>query len=401
MRSKVFVAFLLFIMGSLRPGEAIPTNDICHAVMSAIEPLNHANRSFTFRCRPGDDCGGIGDRLAGVMGGAFYAMMTGRTYRMEWPGWGRVFSPGWMNWTFDSHALGIPYYDSDGKELDPKRIRAVEGNEIYETWKGNPNVGTVNDLNTRQILEPDKIGVIETFQHVFFHSNRGPDTLMYRNISHKYGWNKDSDHDYAETYRCVFEGLFRPTQEFMSSSYQAIGQDPVPFHHIIKAVEDPEGVSMAVHYRVGDDAAVVDAHNEIIDDEMLERIVTLANKYRQPGKHMTLFFVTNSNSSAHKVLQNTAIQAAFKATYSQELTATIHVNSNFGKGSHEVEEAVQSTMQAMRDWWVMRQSDILICQLSGFCKSAALVAPEEQIRYEDAGRSPRAWYWVMCGGRFC
>jgi hypothetical protein len=62
---------------------------------------------------------------------------------------------------------------------------------------------------------------------------------------------------------------------------------------------------------------------------------------------------------------------------------------------------VASTLQAMRDWWIMRLVSVLICPQSGFSKSAALLAPPSQIRYEDEGNAFRANYWTMCGNRFC
>jgi hypothetical protein len=397
----LFLSIVLCVVGAASTPHRRLSNDICKLVMDTAKQFNSAEKTFIFRCRPGDDCGGIGDRLGGVMGGAFYAILKERSFRMQWPGWEHVFSPGWMNWTYDPQAHGIPYLNNTGGELDTKRVRGVEGNEIYVAYPPSNEVGVVNDLNSRQITEPDKVVQIEKYKHLFFHSNRGPNAQMFHDISQKFQWGRSSDEDYSAVYRCVFEGLFRPTKEFLDSKYKGIGQEPVPFHHIVSAAEDESSVSMAFHYRVGDDTAAVDGKSEIIGDEVVTRIVTLAEKHRQPGKKMNLFFVTNSNSSAYRVVQDAAVKATFHSVYSQELTAMIHVNTNLGGDGHLVDAAVLSTMQAMRDWWIMRQSDILVCQLSGFCKSAALVAPPEQVRYEEAGLAPRAWYWVMCGGRFC
>jgi hypothetical protein len=338
------------------------------------------------------------------MGGAFYSYLKDRTYRIQWPGWEHVFQTGMTNWTYDPQALGIPYLNATGGELDTNRVRGVAGNEIYVAYPPNTEVGVVNDLNTRQITEPKKVAEIEKFKHVFFHSNRGPTTEMFAEITAKHKWAmkpQGMDQNYAEAYRCVFEALFRPTEEFLSSTHKGIGRDAVPFSHIVKVAENPDATAMAFHYRVDDVAATVDGQDQVIDDETIARIIRIAGQHRVAGKNMNLFFVTNSNSSAYKVIRNASVQEAFHGIYSQELTATIHVNTEFGHGESKAREAVLSTLQAMRDWWIMRLSDILICQLSGFCKSAALVAPLEQIRYEDAGLSPRAWYWVMCGGRFC
>eukprot|EP00128_Syssomonas_multiformis_P005690 Colp12_sorted_trinity150504_noHs@13751 len=92
---------------------------------------------------------------------------------------------------------------------------------------------------------------------------------------------------------------------------------------------------------------------------------------------------------------------AFQQVFCQELSAQIHV-ADADRSSHHVSHpAVLSTQQAFRDWWIMRQSAVLIGGQSGFSKSAALFAAASQIRYEDEGQAYRENYWVMCGSRFC
>lgn len=382
------------------------SNEICASVMATAEQLNGAEKTFTFRCRAGDDCGGIGDRLGGVMGGAFFAMLSGRSFRIWWPGWDHVFKPGRSNWTYDGPALGIPYLDEHGEQYDKVRVTGVEGNQIYPAFTTRKDVGVVNDLNSRQITNSTLRPVIDQYKHVYFHSNRGPNAQMFLDVSRKYNWAKkseDVEDNYAEAYRCVFEGLFRPTDEFLRSDYKGINQNTVPFAHIVRIVEDPSFTSMAFHHRVDDSTAESKSDRETINDQDIRLIISLAEKHRVEGKKMNLFFITNSNSSAHKVLRTEAIHKTFHQVYSQDLTATIHVNADrTPRAGEQVSQAsVLSTLQAMRDWWVMRLADILISPNSGFSKSAALLAPREQIRYEDSGRAQRTNYWVMCGNRFC
>jgi hypothetical protein len=406
MSSKVFLTFLFVLMGTVYAGEVKRrlSNDICRVVMETTEALNHADKSFIFRCRPGDNCGGIGDRLGGVMGGAFYALKTGRSFRILWPGLEHVFKPGHSNWTFDGPTLGVPYENEKGEEIDKTRVSDVMGNQVYFAFPPRTDIGAVNDLNTRQVDEPEKSAQIDKFKHVFFHSNRGPTRQIYTEISNKYGWTKhfpDNDDSYAAVYLCVFEGLFRPTDEFLHSNYKAINHASVPYSHMIRILEDPKFTSMAFHHRVDDDAAATGSAVDTIGEAEMSRMVALSEKHRVEGKAMNLFFITNSNSSAHKVVQHAGIQKAFHAVYSQELTATIHVNMGTGSGEHATSSAVLSTLQAMRDWWIMRLVSLLICPQSGFSKSAALLAPAAQIRYEDEGNAYRANYWTMCGNRFC
>jgi hypothetical protein len=368
--------------------------------------LNNADRSFIFRCRPGDDGGGVGDRFGGVMGGAFYSLLHGRTFRILWPALEHVFKPGHTNWTFDAVALGIPYLDADGKEIDQTRIRGNVKNGIYPVGD-DKLVVVVNDINdARQVSNDSLVSVIEQYKNVYFHSNRGPKEEMYKAISAKYKWATtapDVESNYAAAYRCVFESMFRPSQEFLASGYKSLGRELVPFSHIVRIVEDPKFTTVAFHHRIDDNAAEINSNSDTVSDEAIKRIVEIAERHKVEGKKANLFFITNSIASARKIMQTESIKQAFHAVYTQELTASIHVNLGVNKGGKSLvsAEEILSTQQAFRDWWVMFMSDILIGGHSGFSKSAALFAPHEQIRYEDEGNAYRPQYWVMCGNRFC
>ena len=92
----------------------------------------------------------------------------------------------------------------------------------------------------------------------------------------------------------------------------------------------------------------------------------------------------------------------FHAIYSQQLSGDIHVNKHNGDSGMKYgvnDEAVHSLRQAWRDWWIMMLSDVLICLMnSGFCKTAGLMAPIEQIKYEGDHivRNP-----MWCDNRYC
>lgn len=342
--------------------------------------------------------------MGGVMGGAFYALQTDRSFRILWPGLEHVFKPGHTNWTFDAPVYNIPYEDANGQEIDKTRVTDVLGNQIMQPFPSRTDIAVINDLNTRQVDNATLSAVIDKYQHVFFHSNRGPTRQMFSLVHKKQNWAAhfpDTDESYAAVYHCVFEGMFRPTDELINSEYKSISRAAVPFSHIIRILEDPKFSSMAVHHRIDDSAASANSDQDIIDTTHLAKIVELATKHAVPGKKMNLFFVTNSVASANKVMADASIKSAFHAVYAQELTAMIHVNMGTGNGEHASAAAVQSTLQAMRDWWVMRLVDVIVCPQSGFSKSAALLAPATQVRYEDSGFAFRPNYWTMCGGRFC
>ncbi len=75
---------------------------------------NKVNNSkfVVFQCRTMDDCGGWGDRLAGLAGAAMLAVTTGRKLRIHWPGLEAVVrSNTFYDWTFNREALGISRAD--------------------------------------------------------------------------------------------------------------------------------------------------------------------------------------------------------------------------------------------------------------------------------------------------
>lgn len=379
------------------------SNDLCRSVFNTAQSLNHANQSFIYRCRPGDECGGIGDRLAGVMGGVFYSFLHDRSFRILWPGLDHVFSIGALNWTFDANELHIPYLNSTGGEIDQTRVRDVWGNQIYDDVTGK-DVGVVNDLNTRQILNETLIPKIEKYKNVYFHSNRGTNDMLFSAANKHNQWvtvGNNRVNIYAASFLCAFEAMFRPAEVFLKSSYKSLGRERVPFSHILRVVEDEKFTTVAYHHRVDDPIASSNSAEHTIADDVIARIIEIAKKHRVENTQLNLFFITNSIASALKVMRDDTLKAVFHQVYSQELTATIHVNEATMNTHLSAEAAILSTQQAMRDWWIMRMSDVLIGGMSGFLKSAALLAPAEQIRYEEEGRAYRSNYWVMCGGRFC
>jgi hypothetical protein len=379
------------------------SNHVCSAVFATMKELNSADRSFIFRCRPTDDCGGVGDRLGGVMGGAFYALKTKRRYKVIWPGWDTIFQPGNTNWTYDGRELGIP--DVGGT---PK-VHAVSGHAvglvvINPEFSNRTDVGVVNDLNNRQILNHSIVPLIEAYRHVFFHSNRGPDINLFRELMAQYNWpalGTDEGTNYMEVYRCVFESMFRPSDILQHSTYKAIGKTTVKFAEVVNIVEDLSAVSIAFHHRANDAQAESHSLQGTIEDKYIDVMVSIADKHRKAGMKMNLFFITNHNASGHKVTSDKRILKAFGNVFSQELSAVIHVNNHAAQkgiielANHNVD---LSLLQAMRDWWMMRICSVLIMGNSGFSVSATLFASTQQVRYNLDGTHSDEF---PCGGRFC
>lgn len=405
-----FLSALFWNRGQATDGGSNSTiNDLCQAVRKTATDLNNAQRTFTFRCRQIDDCGGIGDRLGGIIGGTFYALMTDRSYRIRYTGLEYVFSPGFTNWTFDLEKLGIPpQHPNDANAIHPKfgdTLGEQYNGEIIPETEGSKMVGIVNDLNARQILNPDLLPKIEEYEHVYFHSNRGPNEKFYIRLQEKYNWPKIGNsvtEQYYNVVQCVFRGLFRPTTALLNSHYKSVGRHAIPFSKLIEMVEeDQQHVSVAVHYRVNDVVAETrDSTEHLIDDNLIQQIADVAHDATAANKKANLFFLTNSDQSSQIVMDNPILQQQFNEIYCQELQGTKHVNA-IRKDENVTEAGILSSQQAWRDWWVMFLSDVLMFPNSGFSVSAAIFASQSQIKFFEYRNNITDHPWNQCGTRFC
>ncbi|KAJ1421393.1 hypothetical protein B484DRAFT_452726 [Ochromonadaceae sp. CCMP2298] len=414
----LIVSGLLLVEGGSRVHPDADMDSRCEAVRETSQKLNTAQRTITFRCRTGDDCGGVGDRLGGVMGGAFYALLSGRSYRVHWPGLEQIFEPRHTNWTFDPAHLNIQYLDAQGEELSHRLVETENGEGVlgslrpylpYDNSSSDKSVGVVNDLNALppRINDPTQYAELEAYTHLLLHSNRGPTKAMYQKVNAKYGWKAgDDDESYMQAFRCVFHELFKATDSFLRSPYTAVGHPSVRFEEVLGRVADPSTLSAAVHYRVDDDIASNDSPTAdpraALDRQTLTRILKLGDELTRMGKgdRAVLYFVTNGNASAAAVLQNAEVRARFSSVYVQELYGAKHVNQHH-KGATLSPAEIVTLQQAWRDWVLMYKCDVLMYDNSGFSKSATLLAPREQLRYEGYGYTAKDQPYQMCGNRFC
>jgi hypothetical protein len=349
------------------------------------------------------------------MGGAFYALLNDRSFALQWHGIDHVFRTPGVEWMFDPRMLGLSSYPEDVAALEQNFVRNTKGNEIYAAFPGRHDIGIINDLNTRQITLPDRSSVIESYMHVFLHSNRGPTIEMYQNICRVYNWPYNTANpsaDYLAAYRRVFDNMFQMSAEFLATPYKAVNRNVMPFSELLDIVRNNTYISMAYHHRVPDDVASRDDASGVISDDLVRQIVEVAESQRQGNRPINLFFLTNSASSAQKMWRSSLVQNCFARVFAQELLAPIHVNyitdvDGSGQGASNTadvaQEGILSLQQAMRDWIVMREAGILVCSNSGFCMTAAVLAAPEQRRYGRfaEGLMPVEDYAVFCMDRSC
>ena len=261
-----FILLNIYVLNFISITNGKQYDILCSAIQDVTSTLNHANQTFIFRCRPGDDCGGVGDRLGGVMGGALFSLMSGRSYRVHWPGLTAIFKEGPTNWTYDVNDLGLS--KDDEIQLDVTRVRVVpngafydalshSGDDIPESCSSNNDnrVAILNDLNAWLINNRTLWLEMKHYKTVFLHSNRGSRHEMFKAIESQYNLPKRHDKneaaDYYDAYRCIFHSMFQPSDEFLQSSYQNINDGlTYVFSEIINILNDPNMFSIAIHYRV-------------------------------------------------------------------------------------------------------------------------------------------------------
>jgi hypothetical protein len=359
-------------------------------------------RTVTFRCRPGDDCGGIGDRFAGIMGSAFYARLTGRSFSIYWPELKYVAE---MCTSADHLTRMLALSEQQAMTLESYYVSNVHGNEILTVLEDRPDIAVVNDLNTRQITIPTIVEALDSYAHVIVHSNRGPVIDMYEQIKRQ--GKVAIAETYMDAYRQTFDVNLHLGNSLLNSSYQSVGRPAMAFSQLLGVATSEHTISVAFHHRVPDYIATLSSDEWIINDTKVEQLLALAESRRIPGKDTVLFFVTNCMHSARKIMNSPLVQRSFSAAYTQELQAPVHVNYVFDSGETGGDpartESVLSLQQAMRDWWVLRSADVLVCANSGFCLTAALLADPAQLRYAwtAEGLVHVEDYSALCLDRFC
>lgn len=402
MQSLVSTLVVVLLVNSVFVGLFVSANvpktdsEICSAILESVKPINDAKRSFVYQCRPGDDCGGASDRLAGVMSGVYFAMLSERSFKIHWPGIDHVFHPQSIQWHFNATDIGL----SEDAALHQGYITKTWGAGTFsDPFSPHNHIGMFNDLNTGEIGNPRHWPTFSKYDHVFYHSNRGPDiNALYSKVAGKYHWPVGDDnlkHNYYIAYRCIFNDLFTATPDFLNTSYKPLLRDEMPFADVLKIATDSDYVSLAYHYRIDDKHVESDPIQARVSDAEIRWLKEFGEQHRaQSTQKMNLFFISNSVASAKKVIQDPGIKESYNAVFSQELTGSRHINADKSASPH-------SLKQAMMDWFIMKEAHYLVCGKSGFCKIAGTVAAEQQVKYDAVSKKEIPHTYTVCTNRDC
>lgn len=406
-RLMIAVSFLLVVLFHIfRITHEV---NICSTILENAARNNDVSSSLVYRCRSNDNCGGVGDRLAGIMAGAYFSITVGRALKIQWDSLSNVFEHGEIDWRFHPGIMGLSANDL---VLQNGRVTEAMGyGKVVVISPQHPHIALFNDMNSRRITNASFWPILAQYKHIFFHSNRGPDLTSFQQLSAALLLPKIENHGanflHLMAYRCIFDEIFKPTESFLNSTYKAMGQPAMEFRKVINIAQNPTFPSLAYHHRIPDKYVENDDPRGIIELRKLQWIADIGQISKKKKPQTNLFFITNSPVSAARVLESQAFRKKFRAIYIQELSGSMHINMVSHNGtttnataSDQPSGTKSSFLQAMRDWYILKSVQRLVCGRSGFCRSAALVGSEEQLVFDGFSSSFRHIASV-CSNREC
>ncbi len=338
----------------------------------------------------------------------YFAIISKRSFRMNWPDLELIFQPGHANWTYNPEALGIQHLDAAGNELDKFVNFPAHSQGHIERAPYNPSIGHYCDVNSRDVSDSRNWEQLVSMQHIFYYSNRSPDMQIHKHLVNALAGivGGTTVHDSAlgrnNVQRCLYNDILRPAKTFLDSPYTPLGGNTMPFRTIVDIATNGSELSLAYHHRISDQYLQTDPAHAQVSNETVEWLAELGRQHfrKSNGTRVNLFFISNSAGSEEKVRTHPAIQAAFHHVYCQQFLGIRHINLQFLNEEVTANEAEMrakmALIQTMHDWYIMKIADILICGISSFCRSAGLISSGRQIKY-DAGNHQVCYIhqWVM------
>ena len=412
-----------------------PVAPQCAAVADSLRQLvpkksgiTTAQHSVVYQCRAvygdSDDCGGFGDRLAGLFGATFLAMSTNRSIFFDWTGLQDFFRTNVVDWDYDAATkAGLLSSASDLKVLslriDTRTPQMNESVPFLPIPGLSSDSAVISGLNLQQpVLFSRQTwwSAMKPHRVVYLHSNRGLNAQWVADqtkLEQHHAWPKEMGvlrgGHWIQMYSCLFSGLFgsQPTEALLGSTYRLMRADgkviSVDYRQVWEVAS--QEFSVAVHWRQSDNLARLDQLGPAsgkpqvegegltcrLRQESLDAITNLAKQHRPAGKKSVLVLSTNSLRTIKQVSEYFAGQTVFDYVYVQSLEGEIHMNpKEFQQITPNVrefdEQRRSASIQTMRDWWLLKSADVLFADFkSGFSASAGLVASSDQHLYMFSG----------------
>lgn len=384
----------------------------------------------TYRCRPGDDCNGLGDRLAGVFGAAFVAISTRRTLKIDWPELMEVLQPNLIDWTFrpdelhvskfdQQHLANVNIDDSLGPAFpDPafsklsSDVVVLNANEAYpgfgRYWRGINRKVEQNFTNNRIVI---------------FSGNRGGTEDWYGELSAERQWMAPPIvRGWMDIYRAMFHALFVVNEAFMAAvvpmqqvmtgtGFGAIRRSAPTLRELVATLMSPDTFSIGVHIRQGDEVIAGEATSATASCDKLAPLPVLLKRLQcveslmashdQAARRRVLVIFSDSHCVKQRALEHLSSSTSFTDIWTQELSGGVNMDHDLSNDRNH------AWRQSMRDWILMRYVSMYIIggvYFSGFPASAIVTTSMDKEVYDIDKCTPfdkRNKDFIVCSSRFC
>eukprot|EP00933_Yihiella_yeosuensis_P073849 TRINITY_DN82622_c0_g1_i1.p1 TRINITY_DN82622_c0_g1~~TRINITY_DN82622_c0_g1_i1.p1 ORF type:complete len:451 (+),score=45.55 TRINITY_DN82622_c0_g1_i1:99-1355(+) len=407
------------------------SSQLCPSVLEGLRmperfrtEANRTQQLVVYRCRKQDDCGGWGDRFAGIVGSAFLAMSLKRSFKIEWPGLDAVlkYDARIYNWSYDEQSTKLWL-----KDRTILRRGVIKDSSGVFPDKDFPDLSddaaVLNVLNLDGYPLNPILGNYFRYRILFFHGNRGLSRRWFQ------AWAKDEKLEdvgikFVEIFGCIFESLFSPSDAFLNFRVPMYDTPSRPtFGDLLTSVRDRQNsFSIAIHWRVSDrdmKNGQKKQKKHQLDDFFL-RCVESTIQTHSGGRPTTLFIFSNSeivkeDLRAYFMKNRQGATSKIEKVWVPMLQVHSHINENHDSRTKQAREsylernktaeAEESTalMQTLVEWFIMKEvSAIVFSKQSGFPLSASLCASPQQIR--TSAQSCTAMELSsksFCHNRFC
>ncbi|KAF7722281.1 hypothetical protein EC973_003465 [Apophysomyces ossiformis] len=328
--------------------------------------------------RPSRSCGGLADRMGGMISTFFYALLTDRAYLAHWKGKNPValetlFEKPNIDWSYDPGKMQALFRSKRSSMLTYQQVNSI-----------NANWGALGKL-----LFPS--GSAQNFSHLWnasyveMKSNRGYIIRTFQESSYYPAWLAEVGLTKENAFRCFTDYLFRPT----------IGSRR--FIDAYKSVFDMKSIlSIGLQIRTDDTALA----NPALDNNTLAKwnyffqcANALRDARRQPHhKHVVYFLVTDSNALRNEFVSMNYNRALAQRIVGNDTTMLVtglpikhlepkvitpkFVNKPTGtkEDEYDDEAMVAGVNSAVIENWLLSYTDYRLISRKGFGKMAAFHA---------------------------
>eukprot|EP00669_Euglena_mutabilis_P005170 TRINITY_DN16555_c0_g1_i1.p1 TRINITY_DN16555_c0_g1~~TRINITY_DN16555_c0_g1_i1.p1 ORF type:complete len:367 (-),score=8.14 TRINITY_DN16555_c0_g1_i1:224-1225(-) len=251
---------------------------MCQSITQYLKANRSSSMASTivFRCRPVDNCGGLGDRMAGLASAAFIAFLTKRSFKVDFPGLQMCFG-----------SLGLPVPVGTPLEYPPVDINTnlqlipingCRGESVYDR-------AMVNALN--EAVDFSFLSKLEPYRTVYYHSNRGvsPRLLPPEADSQIPVWHLN---------HCILRSLFlNPLPQFLNQTVELLGGQTMTPYEMTEVLQSSAHTSVGIHVRLSDKETRMD--ETALRDQLAETVRLIDScVFHLSKQHMVVYLSSNS-----------------------------------------------------------------------------------------------------------